>query len=201
MFLTLILLFFSKGSVSQNHNNDTKPYFETKLNYSMQSMETEVFSQTHSNYGIELNYRVTELFNGGLFVDYGRYYYSICGNGNPTDTNTTDRQYKYGINAEIHPFAVLFPNLKHIDIYADAKFGMNSYTSSFWENQHKFLFGGSLGINLNISKYFGVFYERCYDNINKKCIFTEFSYNLKTAGFNRFGLNIRFNGPKKWRKE
>ncbi|MBQ7551140.1 MAG: hypothetical protein IJT04_06405, partial [Bacteroidales bacterium] len=64
--------------------------------------------------------------------------------------------------------------------------------------RNSFLYGGSVGLAINPSKYFGVFYELAFDNLNKE--YKPKTDEIKTKALHRFGLNVRFPGPKKWQK-
>ena len=66
------------------------------------------------------------------------------------------------------------------------------YDGFFAEPVHNdFLYGGGLGLAVNPSKYFGVFYEYAFDNLNKTVVNSGASYEFRTKPIHRFGINVR----------
>ena len=126
------------------------------------------------------------------------------------DGTHIERYYHYGIDAELHPLSLLLPNFYFIDIYCRGELGMrtiadryipdyqapdlNDITDRFYND---FLIGGCVGVAVNPSRYFGLFYEYAYDNLNKEGYYD----SQKPKSIHRWGFNVRFTGPKKWRKE
>lgn len=54
---------------------------------------------------------------------------------------------------------------------------------------------GGFGLAINPSKYFGFFYERTISSLKPDTFYDNASNKLHP--YNRFGINIRFGGPKK----
>ncbi len=78
--------------------------------------------------------------------------------------------------------------------------GYYSQKETYAERVHNsFLYGGSIGLAVNPSRYFGAFYELAYNNLNKEMI-DFFANEIRMKPIQRFGLNIRFGGPKKWQR-
>jgi len=142
--------------------------------------------------GLKLNRFFAKWINAGVFVNGGTYKYGLTyyenNNSILYDSDCRDLFWKYGIDTEFHPNLLLFPNFRVVDVYFDAYFGASSYTSDYWSSKHQFLYGAGIGIVMNLSRHFGLFYERDYDNVN-----TKFQDNEeKIKAMNCFGLNIRF---------
>jgi len=97
--------------------------------------------------------------------------------------------------------------LYFVDIYCRGELGMRTVTEQYKLDydgpsaepvRNSFLYGGSVGLAINPSKYFGIFYELTFDNLNKE--YKPKIGEIKTKAIHRFGLNVRFPGPKKWQK-
>ncbi len=121
------------------------------------------------------------------------------------DGKMIERYYHYGIDAELHPLTLLLPNFYFVDVYCRGELGMRTVTEQYKPDydgpstepiRNNFLYGGSVGLAINPSKYFGVFYELAFDNLNKE--YKPKTDEIKTKAIHRFGLNVRFPGPKKW---
>ena len=121
------------------------------------------------------------------------------------DGKMIERYYHYGIDAELHPLTLLLPNFYFVDVYCRGELGMRTVTEQYKPDyngpsaepvRNSFLYGGSVGVAVNPSKYFGVFYELAFDNLNKE--YKPKTDEIKTKAIHRFGLNVRFPGPKKW---
>jgi len=181
----------------QNNNGFNKPW-GVKAYYCKQYEK-----DLDANYpcvSLEASYFFFESFNAGVFVNGGTYKYEMTfyedNNTILYDGECRDLFWKYGFCSEFHPIPLLFPNFNIIDVFLEGCIGAYTFTSDYWPTKHKFLFGLGIGIAVNISKHFGLFYERGYDNVNK-------AYQGETEkhkAMNRFGLNIRFGGPKKWQR-
>ena len=142
--------------------------------------------------GMELNHFFTEWINAGVFVNGGTYNYGMTyyedNNTILFDGECRDLFWKYGVDAEFHPIPLLFPNFRIIDVYLEGYMGAFSYISDYWPSKYLFLYGMGIGMAVNFSKHFGLFYECDYDNVN-----TKYQGNKEKArAMNRFGLIIRF---------
>lgn len=149
--------------------------------------------------GFGMNYSLSKWIDAGFFVNSGTYKYQMTVSSNNIilfDGDSRDFFWKYGFNTKLHPLSLLFPNFTSIDVYFDGYLGAFSYTSDYWPKTNKFLYGAGVGIALYPTRHFGLFYERAYDNVNKITI----NQSNKVKPMNRFGINVRFGGPKKWRK-
>ena len=101
--------------------------------------------------------------------------------------NDNTKAINYKLNAKAHIVNVFAPSFYAIDPYLVARMGgLSVFGDSAPRTMFTYNVGG--GIALNFSRHFGLFYELYYDNTFHKSV-------------KSFGLNIRFNGPKKWRKE
>ncbi len=108
--------------------------------------------------------------------------------------------FHYGLEVELHPLAYFFPDFHWFDPYCHGELGLRTiterytpeYEGFFAEPVHNdFLYGGGLGLAVNPSKYFGVFYEYAFDNVNKTVVNIGSSYEIKTKPIHRFGINVR----------
>ena len=118
-----------------------------------------------------------------------------------------ERYYHYGLNAELHPLTFLLPNFYFIDIYCRGELGIRTVKEQYIPDydgpsaepvRSNFLYGGSVGVAVNPTKYFGIFYELACDNLNKE--YDPKTDEMKAKAIHRFGLNVRFPGPKKWQR-
>jgi hypothetical protein len=178
-----------------NHNNLTpwciKPYYGKQYDKEL--------DHNYSCIGLEAFFFLSQSINVGAFVNGGTYKYQMTVSSNNIilfDGDSRDFFWKYGFNTKLHPLSLLFPNFTSIDVYFDGYLGAFSYTSDYWPKTNKFLYGAGVGIALYPTRHFGLFYERAYDNVNKITI----NQSNKVKPMNRFGINVRFGGPKKWRK-
>ena len=96
----------------------------------------------------------------------------------------------YTAEAKTHLLpAIIKPSFYIVDVYATAQIGLSHYPNGGIEAIQpvtKFCWGGNAGLAFNPSRHFGFFGEYGYINAE------HFKQYL------RFGLNIRFGGPKKW---
>ena len=118
------------------------------------------------------------LKSGEINNNQGRLYYPLVLN--------------YGLAAKAHLFpAIINPSFSWADLYASAQIGTFANTTG-GDPERKFScfkgysLRGMLGAGVNFSRHFGLFYEFGY------CTFERFNH--------RIGLNVRFGGPKKWRR-
>ena len=192
-----------------------------KIDASYSRMMQKVPFSDYPDFRVGVGYGITNWCVVGVFGSFGTHEsrmtigggYSIHGSDtiyDPVvfDGNQIERYYHYGIDAELHPLTLLLPNFYFIDMYCRGELGMRTVTEQYIPDydadyidpvHNDFLIDGSLGVAINPSKYFGIFYEYAYDNLNKKTI----NYSTgtkKTQPIHRFGLNVRFGGPKKWQR-
>ena len=193
-----------------------------KIDASYSRMMQKVPFSDYPDFRVGVGYGITNWCVVGVFGSFGTHEsLMIIGGGtmyNGTDTiyepllfdgKMIERYYHYGIDAELHPLTLLLPNFYFVDVYCRGELGMRTVTEQYIPDydadyidpvHNDFLIDGSLGVAINPSKYFGIFYEYAYDNLNKKTI----NYSTgtkKTQPIHRFGLNVRFPGPKKWQKQ
>lgn len=85
--------------------------------------------------------------------------------------------------------AIIKPSFYIIDVYATAQVGLSHYPNGGIEAIRpvtNFCWGGNVGLAFNPSRHFGLFGEYGYISADH------------FKNYSRFGLNIRFGGPKKW---
>lgn len=192
-----------------------------KIDVSYSRMMQKYPWSDYPDFRVNVGYGVTDWCVVGVFGSFGTHDclmkigggYSIHGTDTIYDPVVFDgkqieRYYHYGIDAELHPLALWLPNFYFVDIYCRGELGMRTVTEQYIPDYHadyidpvrnNFLIGGSVGVAINPSKYFGLFYEFAYDNLNKTII--DYSIQTKKAQpIHRFGLNVRFPGPKKWQR-
>lgn len=189
-----------------------------KIDASYSRMMQKVPISDYPDFRVGVGYGITNWCVVGVFGSFGTHEsLMIIGGGtmyNGTDTiyepllfdgKMIERYYHYGIDAELHPLTLLLPNFYFVDIYCRGELGMRTVTEQYKPDydgpsaepvRNNFLYGGSIGLAINPSKYFGVFYELAFDNLNKE--YKPKTDEIKTKAIHRFGLNVRFPGPKKW---
>ena len=189
-----------------------------KIDASYSRMMQKVPFSDYPDFRVGVGYGITNWCVVGVFGSFGTHEsLMIIGGGtmyNGTDTiyepllfdgKMIERYYHYGIDAELHPLTLLLPNFYFVDIYCRGELGMRTVTEQYKPDydspsaepvRNNFLYGGSVGVAINPSKYFGVFYELAFDNLNKE--YKPKTDEIKTKAIHRFGLNVRFPGPKKW---
>ena len=168
---------------------------------------------------VGVGYGITNWCVVGVFGSYGNFK-SLTTVGGGWTVQGTDTIYHpvayegkyiqhyfhYGIDAELHPLSLLLPNFYFVDVYCRGELGMRTvwdqYIPEYDDNSrhtlNNFLIGGSVGIAINPSRYFGLFYELGYDNLNKQA--ADYYAERKAKSYHRFGINVRFGGPKKWQQ-
>lgn len=107
------------------------------------------------------------------------------------DKNVFFQFYNAEAKAHLLP-AIINPSFYIVDVYATAQLGLSHYPSGGIASIRpvtKFCWGGNAGVAFNPSRHFG--------------IFAEYGYNSADYFKNhwRFGLNIRFGGPKNWQSK
>ena len=189
-----------------------------KIDASYSRMMQKVPISDYPDFRVGVGYGITNWCVVGVFGSFGTHEsLMIIGGGtmyNGTDTiyepllfdgKMIERYYHYGIDAELHPLTLLLPNFYFVDVYCRGELGMRTVTEQYKPDydgpsaepvRNNFLYGGSVGLAINPSKYFGVFYELAFDNLNKE--YKPKTDEIKTKAIHRFGLNVRFPGPKKW---
>ena len=219
--LALLLLSCTAFTQSKMPFTSLKPFNKGnfKIDASYAKMMKNRLSIGYPELRIGVGYGVTNWCVMGVFGSYGTQNerFSISG-GYDTISNTTiahfegdltTRYYRYGINVELHPLALLLPDFYFVDVYCRGELGIRTVSNHFepeYSNpyfkpiQSNFLYGGDFGVAINPLRYFGLFYELCYDNFNYQLTNLQ-TGDKKPKAFHRFGLNIRFGGPKKWQKQ
>ena len=169
-------------------------------------------------------YGFTDWCVAGLYVDYGRTFNSaslfVGGKNEQGEVITVyglnyhSNYLCYGIHTSIHPITFFAPKFYYFDFYAVIRAGMHHFicgVESEWgydpshtrasgslKNEAAIYVAGGAGVAINPSRYFGLVYELAFDNQNKK--YDPKTEGMRTTAIHRFGLNVRFPGPKKWQK-
>ena len=187
-----------------------------KIDASYSRMMQKVPFSDYPDFRVGVGYGITNWCVVGVFGSFGTHEGFVQIGSTVQDADTTynqvlfegtqiERYYHYGIDAELHPLTLLLPNFYFVDIYCRGELGMRTVTEQYKPDydgpsaepvRNSFLYGGSVGLAINPSKYFGVFYELAFDNLNKE--YKPKTDEIKTKAIHRFGLNVRFPGPKKW---
>lgn len=190
-----------------------------KIDASYSRMMQKVPFSDYPDFRVGVGYGITNWCVVGVFGSFGTHEGFVQIGSTVQDADTTynqvlfegtqiERYYHYGIDAELHPLTLLLPNFYFVDIYCRGELGMRTVTEQYKPDydgpsaepvRNNFLYGGSIGLAINPSKYFGVFYELAFDNLNKE--YKPKTGEIKAKAFHRFGLNVRFPGPKKWQKQ
>ena len=224
VFILAFMLTCSMGFAQSNLPfTSLKPFNKGnfKIDASYSRMMQKVPFSDYPDFRVGVGYGITNWCVVGVFGSFGTHEsLMIIGGGtmyNGTDTiyepllfdgKMIERYYHYGIDAELHPLTLLLPNFYFVDIYCRGELGMRTVTEQYKPDydspstepvRNNFLYGGSIGLAINPSKYFGVFYELAFDNLNKE--YKPKTDEIKAKAIHRFGLNVRFPGPKKWQKQ
>ena len=190
-----------------------------KIDASYSRMMQKVPFSDYPDFRVGVGYGITNWCVVGVFGSFGTHEGFVQIGSTVQDADTTynqvlfegtqiERYYHYGIDAELHPLTLLLPNFYFVDIYCRGELGMRTVTEQYKPDydgpsaepvRNNFLYGGSIGLAINPSKYFGVFYELAFDNLNKE--YKPKTDEIKTKAIHRFGINVRFPGPKKWQKQ
>ena len=221
--LALLLLSCSAFAQTNLPFTSLKPFNKGnfKIDASYSRMMQKVPFSDYPDFRVGVGYGITNWCVVGVFGSFGTHEsLMIIGGGtmyNGTDTiyepllfdgKMIERYYHYGIHTELHPLTLLLPNFYFVDIYCRGELGMRTVTEQYKPDydspsaepvRNNFLYGGSVGVAVNPSKYFGVFYELAFDNLNKE--YKPKTDEIKAKAIHRFGVNVRFPGPKKWQKQ
>lgn len=187
-----------------------------KIDASYSQLMQKIPYSGYPDFRVGIGYGITNWCVVGVFGSFGTHEGFVQIGSTVQDADTTynqvlfegtqiERYYHYGIDAELHPLTLLLPNFYFVDVYCRGELGMRTVTEQYKPDydgpsaepvRNSFLYGGSVGLAINPSKYFGVFYELAFDNLNKE--YKPKTDEIKTKAIHRFGLNVRFPGPKKW---
>lgn len=214
--LAMLLLSCTAFAQSKMPFTSLKPF--NKGNFKIDVSYSKLQQIHHPDIRVGVSYGITNWCLVGVFGSYGKNEGLIFVGGGWTVQGTDsiyhpvvyegkhiEHYYHYGIDAELHPLSLLLPNFYFVDVYCRGELGMRTVWNQYipkYEDAYKpilnnFLIGGSVGVAINPSRYFGLFYEYAYDNLNKEGYYA----NKKPKSIHRWGFNVRFPGPKKWRKE
>ena len=214
--LALLLLSCTAFAQSKMPFTSLKPF--NKGNFKIDVSYSKLQQIHHPDIRVGVSYGITNWCLVGVFGSYGKNEGLIFVGGGWTVQGTDsiyhpvvyegkhiEHYYHYGIDAELHPLSLLLPNFYFVDVYCRGELGMRTVWNQYipkYEDAYKpilnnFLIGGSVGVAINPSRYFGLFYEYAYDNLNKEGYYAD----KKPKSIHRWGFNVRFPGPKKWRKE
>ena len=224
-FLAFMLLTSFGFAQSKMPFTSSKPF--NKGNFKIDASYSQLMQQYSTlalhDFRIDVSYGFTDWCVAGVFGSFGTHdsFMKVGGGYSIQGTDTTyhpvvfdgkriERYYHYGINVELHPLSLLLPNFYFVDVYCRGELGMRTITNHYIPDYqdtdfddftnsiyNDFLIGGSVGVAINPSRYFGLFYEYAYDNLNKKTI-DHPTGTKKSQPIHRFGINVRFGGPKKW---
>ncbi len=203
--------------------NAPKPFnkgnFKIDVSYS-QLMQKHLLDN-YPDFRVGVGYGLTDWCVAGVFGSFGIHDYGLKTPGetmvgdsiiyneqNAFDGTVTECYYRYGLTLELHPVAIWAPSFHWIDLYCRGELGMRTVTEHYQPAYHgmfaepfrnNFLCSGSVGIAINPSRHFGVFYELAIDNLNKELDLYTNETRIKPV--HRFGINVRLDGPKKWQKQ
>ena len=219
IFILAFMLLCSMGFAQSNLPfTSLKPFnkgnFKIDASYSRMMQKVPISDYPDFRFGV--GYGITNWCVVGVFGSFGTHEGFVQIGSTVQDADTTynqvlfegtqiERYYHYGIDAELHPLTLLLPNFYFVDVYCRGELGMRTVTEQYKLDydgpsaepvRNNFLYGGSIGLAINPSKYFGVFYELAFDNLNKE--YKPKTDEIKAKAIHRFGLNVRFPGPKKW---
>ena len=213
--LAMLLLSCTAFAQSKMPFTSLKPF--NKGNFKIDVSYSKLQQIHHPDIRVGVSYGITNWCLVGVFGSYGKNEGLIFVGGGWTVQGTDsiyhpvvyegkhiEHYYHYGIDAELHPLSLLLPNFYFVDVYCRGELGMRTVWNQYipkYEDAYKpilnnFLIGGSVGVAINPSRYFGLFYEYAYDNLNKEGYYAD----KKPKSIHRWGFNVRFPGPKKWQQ-
>ena len=133
------------------------------------------FDKTHKCISLGADYGFNDFIEGGAYVGY----WSLA-LGNSQNPN----MWFYGIDAKAHIVQIFKPSFYYVDPYIAARIGgRTAQNMMVVDKRTMFEYGVFGGLGLNFTRHFGLFYELGYTNFK--------------AVNHRFGINVRFGGPKK----
>lgn len=187
--LLIILAFILKGASIYAQKSDSKPahpYISNQFSINLSILRTFENSTSH--------HLMNSTLCPSLGIHYGLNDWLEVGASSTLRkmnfSNKTVFFQCYTAEAKTHLLpAIINPSFYIVDVYATAQIGLSHYPNGGIEAIQpvtKFCWGGNAGLAFNPSRHFGFFGEYGYINAE------HFKQYL------RFGLNIRFGGPKKW---
>lgn len=219
LFAFLAMAFGNTFAQSDIPFSSLKPFNKGnfKIDVSYSGLMQKSMLDKYPDFRVAVGYGFTNWCVAGVFGNFGIHNYHVSVSDIHSfqmiyEGNVSDHYLHYGVQAEMHPLSALLPNFYLIDPYCRVELGMRTVighynpecpeyngNSIFEPVRNDFLYGGSLGLAVNPSRYFGVFYELAIDNLNKELDL--YTNETKLNPIHRFGLNFRFGGPKKWQKQ
>lgn len=167
----LIVISLSVFSQSVIDRNPTS-FLQGKINI---NLALHYFDKTHKCISLGADYGFNDFIEGGAYVGY----WSLA-LGNSQNPN----MWFYGIDAKAHIVQIFKPSFYYVDPYIAARIGgRTAQNMMVVDKRTMFEYGVFGGLGLNFTRHFGLFYELGYTNFK--------------AVNHRFGLNVRFGGPKK----
>ena len=175
-------------------------------------------SYSYSDFRVGVGYGITDWCVVGVFGSFGLEKAFVITGSELMQEDTVsytnpviwdeqiDHYCHYGLDVELHPLSIMWPSFYWIDLYCRGELGMRTILEKYVPEHGKpyvsdvsndFLYGGSVGLAINPSRYFGLFYELAYNNLNKEGYYIS---TQKPKSFRRWGFNVRFPGPKKWQR-
>ena len=212
---TIGFFFFLSGLAVFGQNTvkltSSKPFNKGNfvLNLGYESHRYGGYGMTTPKCCFEVGYGFFDWCVAGLYSEYGSHE-SMTAYGQDQMHVYNEHFVFYGLHNELHPIAVFLPSFYFVDLYTIIRVGMFHKVVRFEEkdlpqdyyvghsNASEAYCSGGWGIALNPSRYFGLFYERTYTSLGQN------THGVSEGGkhhlYHRFGLNVRFGGPRKWQR-
>lgn len=213
--ILLLLVGLSLSTVAQNNRIfvSDKPINKGNFvfNFGYEHQPSNGLQSDASKLCFGVGYGFLDWCVAGVYADYGRDFMANVGISIGDYWCQYHSNYlSYGIHTELHPIAPLWPGFFFFDVYALFRVGMHHFVCDIVSEENYNPYQGYLinmlanttspyvscgyGFAINPSKYFGLFYEGSITSL-------KYRGQDRFYLFNRFGINLRINGPKKKAKD
>ncbi len=198
-YMAFCLLFLAKAGAQETHPDDGKmPYIKGQMTVSasysknildpFKIMEENLFTSSIRGGNVQVLYGVSNWLECGLDLD-------VCYESHFREKMWPDVDFYHptfqcylGETAKAHLLPAFWPKFSVIDPYVSGLVGaLTTFSSKEWPEPQFSLYAQiGVGIRVNPFRHMGLFYEH--------------GVSTKKTPYTLFGIDIRFSGPKKWRR-